>query len=300
MEVVEKLVKLYSEINMIYIELHKLELVKDKDSDRFKSLIDLLKKDIVKEKKIYNDIFIHYEGKYEDLYNILDDCTDRPFGIRAEHYITNYDATDVKIYEGEYEEVIKKILENIEYSKLYNACSRNMYLIYLSFLQEYADSVSFNYLRERILNYKYYNSFINHDIENILIDSSFKIDRVNYINLNVITSMLEIECSEEIILDCCVDTIRTTISQILAINDVDYSDDNKKAVSINNQSMLRAALVIISDRDYNNIRTSLFNEYEGLCTGYNKIGAGIINSIFNERKKDKARVRRISLKPIED
>ena len=294
MEVVKELVMVYCEINMIYIELHELEINNNKNSDRYNYLISLLKKDLCKEKEIFKLISMDDEFDYDELYSLLEKCTDKPFNIRAEDYVTNEDINISDIDEEFFSEIIK----DIKYSKLYSACSMNMYLIYLSFLQEYADSGSFNYLRDKLLNYKYYNSFINHDIESILIESNFNIDRVNYINLYAVVDILGLDDGNKIILDYCVDTIKTTISQIMSINDKDYSDDNMLVLSINNQSMLRASLLLLNDRDYNNIKTSIFNEYYGLCTNYNKISASIIKSIFDDRKKDMSRIRKISLKPM--
>ena len=295
MEVVKELLMVYCEINMIYIELHKLE-INNNNGDRYNYLISLLKKDLCREREIFSLISMDEEFDYDELYFLLEKCTDKPFNIRAEDYILN-DDTNISDIDGEF---FSEIIGDIKYSKLYNACSKNMYLIYLSILQEYADSGSFSYLRDKILNYKYYNSFINHGIESILIESNFNIDRVNYINLDVIKDILKLDDDNNAILDCCVDTIRTTIKQILSIDDNDYSDDKMLVLSINNQSMLRASLLLISERDYINIKTSIFNEYEGLCTEDNKISASIIESIFDGRKSDLVRVKKISLKPLMD
>jgi len=296
MEIVKELVMVYCEINMIYIELHELEINNKNNGDRYNYLISLLKKDLCREKRIFSLISMDENFNYDELYSLLEKCTDKPFNIRAEDYVTN---EDININDMDVE-FFSEIIKDIKYSKLYSACSKNMYLIYLSFLQEYADSDSFNYLRDRILNYKYYNSFINHDIENILIESDFNIDKVSYVNLDVIADLLKIDDGNKIILDYCVDTIRITIKQILSINDNDYSDDNMLILSINNQSMLRASLLLLNDKDYNNIKTSIFNEYVGLCTNYNKISLSIIKSIFDDRKKDMLRVKKISLKSLED
>ena len=218
MEMIKDLVRLYSEINIIYIELHKLDISGSKDSDKFRKLIELLKRDIELEKKIFNKFNSIDEFDYDKLYQMLGKCTDRPFNIRAEDYVTNNDF-DILLYDDLDKEVYVEIVKDIKYSKLYSACSKNMFLIYLSFLQEYADSSRFSYLRDKILNYKYYNSFINHDIESILIESNFNINSVNYINLDFMIDILKLEDSNQIILDYCKDTIKTTIEQLLSIND---------------------------------------------------------------------------------
>lgn len=301
MEVLKKIFELYNEINMLYIELYKLELSGNRNSNKFRDLVDLLKSKLKDEKKIYEKLFLEYEEDYEELYKIVDEYSDRPFGIRMRDYINLYDSNKVDVYENEEkEEVIAEILANIKYSKLYSACSRNMFLVYLSFLQEYADSDLFSYLREKILGFKYYNAFINHDVENILVDLSFNIDRDNYVNLYFIADSLKLKESNEIILDCFVDTIKTTIEQLLSINDVDYSDDDKKAIAINNQSMLRAGLVMIGERDYSLIKNNLNDEIEKLSTDYNKISVDIVKLLIDGRKKDRSRVKKISMRPLND
>ena len=113
MEMIKDLVRLYSEINIIYIELHKLDISGSKDSGKFRKLIELLKRDIELEKKIFNKFNSIDEFDYDKLYQMLGKCTDRPFNIRAEDYVTNNDF-DILLYDDLDKEVYGEIVKDIK------------------------------------------------------------------------------------------------------------------------------------------------------------------------------------------
>lgn len=298
MEYINKILELYYEINSIYKRLYELELNGKKDSIEFLELVNVLKERIEKEKELF-DLF--YNNLDENLScSVLDDG--EPFAKRINDYMSFYETLNIPIYEDDSEDVIIDKRYDMQCAKLYKSCSRNIFLVYLSFLQEYIDMDNFNSLRSNMLSFKYYNSFINHDVEECLMDSNFEVAKVNYVNLYFVAETLGIDINmcDKVILDCFKDTVEVTVNQILSINDSDYSDNNKKAISINNQSMLRAGLSLMSKSDYDKNKDWIFDLINNLTNDNNSMGVNIINSIINNMNKDKGRVRKISLRPFKD
>lgn len=298
MEYIQKILELYYEINSIYKKLYELELLDKKESIEFLELVNLLEDKIKLEEEYFNKMYKNYNDEYS--YQVLDDG--ELFAKRMNDYINFYEALNIPIYEDDSEDIVMDKTYDIQYAKLYKSCSRNIFLVYLSFLQEYIDMNKFNSLVDKILNFKYYNSFINHDVENCLIESKFEVPKVNYVNLYIIAETLGIDINmcDDIILDCYKDTIEVTINQILSISDNCYNDDNKKAISINNQCMLRAALSLMGKSEYEKNKDWIFKLINNLTNNNNFVSSQICYDIISNRVKDKSRVRKISLRQLSD
>jgi thiaminase len=148
----EDILMLYYEINNIYLELYMMELSDDRNSNMFLELIDLLSEKINEEKELFLELSENINDKEYDVLCRLDEVVDNPFTKRIVDYMRFYN-------------------DSGDYAKLYVACTRNVYLIYLSFLQEYIDKIEYESLRKGILSYKYYNSFICHDVFSVMHDS---------------------------------------------------------------------------------------------------------------------------------
>ena len=182
--------------------------------------------------------------------------------------------------------------------RLYIECYRNMNLLYYSFLQEYIDLDAFLNIRDYLLNNKYNNSFVNHDIESQLVCNNFSVPKVNYVILNLVVDALRIE-NNEMMLDCFAERILTSICCILSIKDSDYNNDKNIVLSIDNQCILRAGLAMINDTDYDML-TDEINSIINRNNRNNIISMMIVNSILINRSKDKERVKRLSLRPLCD
>ena len=80
----------------------------------------------------------------------------------------------------------------INLNKLSSVCIKNIFLIYLSFFQEYVDSVENWELKDKLLNLKYYEAFTKLEIGNLLIEHKFHVSRENYVDLYLIADILKI------------------------------------------------------------------------------------------------------------
>lgn len=301
--IMEDILMLYYEINNIYLELYKLELNGNKDNHFFLELIELLKEKIQEEKVLFKELIGDDYIEYDNLCD-LDKEVDTPFAKRISDYMRFNKGLDIEINDEDDEITKKEKLEYINYDKLYIICSRNIYLIYMSFLQECIDDVNYSSLRKRLLNVKYCNSFINHDVENSLVLNNFVVGKDNYTNLYFLTRMLKLDKDtiDRVIVDCYYDMIELTIKQLLSISDIEYNSDDSKAISVNNQCMLKAGLAMCSEKEYDQFRKKIYNLIDELKNDNNKISSGMVYSIIDERVINKSRVRKISLslRPLED
>ena len=281
----EDILMLYYEINNIYLELYRMELFNDKNSNMFLELINLLCEKINEEKESFSKLSDNINGKeYESLCR-LDEVVDNPFTKRIVDYMRFYFDMD-----------------DSDYAKLYVACTRNVYLVYLSFLQECIDDMDMIDLRKGILSYKYYNSFICHDVEYSNIINKFSIERDNYIDLYMIVRMLKLDNNEvdKIINECLFDTVTESIKKIMSISDKEYNDDRKKVISINTQCMLKAGVSMFSEKEYKLVNDKINLMINNLCNGNNHIAFNIVNMIINDRIKNKSRVKKISFNVIDE
>lgn len=200
------------------------------------------------------------------------------------------------------DEIKSEMIKNNNYAKLYVACTRNVYLIYLSFLQDYIDDLEYESLRKGLLSYKYYNSFICHDVEYSNIMNKFSVERDNYINLYLITKALKLEQKEvdKIIFQCFEDTVMETIKKILSINDIEYNSEDRLVVSINTQCMLKAGLSMLNEKEYSVLENKIFDLINEFSNDNNGISVDIVKIIIDNRKKNKSRIKKLSFMPIDE
>lgn len=282
----KKILMLYYEINSIYLELYNLELNGNMNSDAFRDLVSLLKEKILEEKELFDKIKGEYDYSKLDVGNL-----DSPYSKRFADYASyDYD-TDVDDSE------MRDRVEISYYSQIYKASSQNLFLVYLSYLQELVEMENYSFIRDKLLNYKYFNAFLFHDVESVLIDNNFNVNKINYVNIDFMASLFrnKVKNVDSIILDCYYDTIMTTIEQLLSIKDIEYGNNDKLTISLNNQCMLRAALGLISERDYESVSKYIYDYVSELTRDDNSMSLNIVNSILNERSKNKERIRRISM-----
>lgn len=291
MGILNKIRVLYCEIKLLYIQLCELENSSKKEESLYISLVDLLKNKINEENNLIKELINYYNNDIYKVYRLVDtsDIRKRLLDSINMYECINGDNTLDK----------DEMLEQMRLDRLHISCYRGMNLIYYSFLQEYIDLGMCSDIKESLLKIKYDNSFNNHDMESELVNNNFNIPRVNYIILNLVVDTLRIE-NNEILLDCFAERILTSLVDILNIKDIDYSDNKKKVLSINNQCILRAGLVMLKDNDYMELVDEMNDIINRYSSSDNSISISIVNSILGNRIKDRERVRRLSLRPLCD
>lgn len=293
MMLMDDLMNLMDEINEIYLKLFRLELLGEINSSYFISLVGDLKKLMVHEETSFKKFIksSEYEIVKEWLLN-----NNSNIAKRFREYVSLYECFDGM---SEIEEVNKS---TSEISKLYRACSRNIFLVYLSFVQEYIDTVKDNELREKMLSLKYYNAFKNLDIGNLLIEYSFSVPRVNYIDLYLTAEFIKMDDADsfDTILDANLSVITEMMKQLFEIDDIQYQDDNVLVAAKNIEFMIMACFALLSESDYEFIKDRIFDIMNENSNSNNSKASDIIDNILDSRAIYKGRVRKISLRPIED
>ena len=104
----------------------------------------------------------------------------------------------------------------------------------------------------------------------------------------------------DIILDGNKDVILEMVEQLFNIDDKAYNDQNVVAASKGIEFLIRACFAMHSDSEYERIKDFIFDKIDELSNSKNNRAYDIIDNIIENRRVDRARVRKISLRPIED
>lgn len=292
MKIFKELLDIVEEIDSIYLKLYRLECLGGLNSISFFELVRELKINIIKEQELFAS-FVNSPVYIELREYILGQNS--PVCSRIKEYIKLYDESNEKVSDDE-----KNVIEDI--NKLYKSCSRSVFLIYLSFFQEYIDNTSMLLIKERLISLKYYNAFTKLNIGEILIENQFNVPRENYIDLYLIADIIEKNGydSYDVILSSQLEVIIDMLKQFLTISNEKYKDYNVLAASKCIEFMIRACISILSNNDYEYIKDSIFETIDSLATDDNTNVVEIIEQIIENRMLDKSRVRKLSLKPLED
>lgn len=292
MDIFNDIIMLYYEMNNIYLELYKLELEGNKESEFFLQLVDILKAKIKEEERLFE---LFYDSDQYDMVCEYVSKEENPLFMRFLDRVKIYEAFNIDIDEEDMAEEVAEKEKLMKVSRMYSACNRNIFLIYLSFFQERIDSVD-PVMREKLLSLKYYNSFTKIDMENSLIECNFDVAMENYVDLYLMSDMIKLErklCAE-IILDCCLSTIMNMVVILLSISDDDRNDYDKRALSINCQSLFRACMALLDDKEYRKVENTIYEKVKELRNKENSVSVDIIDWLIGKRRQDKTRVRKIS------
>lgn len=293
MDIFKELLNVMEEINDIYIKLYKLELTGELNTSYFFELVSELKKLLVKEEDLFNQLVKSSDYEYIKEHIINEKG---PTFSRINDYIKLYESVNMEVDNSEQKELTNKL------RRIYGACSKNVFLVYLSIYQDYIDNILDLEIKERLLSLKYYNAFTKLIIGQLLIENDFKVARENYVDLYLVADMVNIEDmdSYDIILDGNKDVIMGMLEQLFKVTDKAYNDYNVIAASKGIEFMIRACFAILSESEYETIKDDVFNKIYELSNDENNRALEIVDEILEGRIKDKVRVRKISLRPIED
>ena len=286
------LINLMEEINNVYLTLYKLECLGDRENSYFFNKVNELKKMLVIEEDLFNKLVSTSE------YSSIKDAvmeSKGPVFSRIKDYISRYEHYNEEIYVDEE----KKFKSNIK--KLYDACSRNIFLVYLSYLQEYIDTTNNVLMREKLLSLKYYDAFVRLEIGKILINNDFNISKSNYVDLYLVADMLRMkeDISYEMIADAHATALKEMIRELFSITDDKYNDYDVVVASKNIEFMIRACLSLINDDYFDYMQDEMLLLIDELSNDNNTKAFDIIDMVLESRNKDKSRIMKLSLRPID-
>ena len=168
MDIFKELLNVMEEINDIYIKLYKLELMGELNTSYFFELVSELKKLLVKEEDLFNQLVKSSDYEYIKEHIINEKG---PTFSRINDYIKLYESVNMEVDNSEQKELTNKL------RRIYGACSKNVFLVYLSIYQDYIDNILDLEIKERLLSLKYYNAFTKLIIGQLLIENDFKVAR---------------------------------------------------------------------------------------------------------------------------
>lgn len=300
MEIFYKILELYKEIDVIYKTMIVLEYENKFSDDVYLSCINSLKEKVVLEKELFSQFLVNDRDDYEWVVKLLEEKM-----LELEDYVLSrlYDYMSIqignnpKIDNDSLEEQMQ--IESINrVDRLYREFSKNLYLIYLSFIGDYIDSSAFFSVKKALLSFKYFGTLTNHDMEEVLIYHNFRVGKSNYIDLNFMATRLRIDkkLTEEISYIVYYDAVRTSVIDLLSFEDSEYEDVYKKTNCISSGCMLRAGLLLLSDNidRYKNVLDEVYKIIDELGDFNNCLSVDIVKSIIGCIDIDKKRVKKLS------
>lgn len=281
MELIGDVIDIAYDIYMIYLELFGLEVRGNKENSRYMSLIKTLKEKINEEKELY-ELLAQDRESYDMLFDYVKRKPTQMLYLRMYSYMIFNDDNAIED-------------EDNRFRSIYSACNIDLFLVYLSFLQDCIDDESLSSVKDGLIYTKYYNSFINLDLEESLIENKFEVCKVNYAKAYFVSNILLMDknITEEEILDYYRDAIAVALVGLLNIVDLEYDNEDRMVDVISSECMLRASLSMLSNGQYEVLKEGIYKVINDLSTGENGKSVCIVNSIINGRVKDKSMVKRI-------
>ena len=329
----EQLIKVTTSIDNIYTKLYTLEINNQKETDEYNESLEVLKKEILQEEKIYEELkkqdskeylkytkYLLQKTKYKNI-NIEQllmnqQYEDRIFARIITSFMEKYEL-DSKVIKNiipqEFtdllndmgiEEPEKMINESIKNSiAITEAFEKDLHNTYLYILKETIESNQYKYYINKLILSKYNHSFIYKKIEQSMISNNFNIEDTLYVTSHFIGDMNGLDDnSYDLMADHKFTKIHAEqVSELLEISDMEYSDTNKAITSILRQCLLRATFSLMSDKALEETKQIFDNYIESPKYldrhPYDKISIQLILNCYNSIKKDKTKQNILSLRP---
>lgn len=279
MEIIGDVLDLTHDIYLIYLELFRLEVNGCVQSNNYLFLVNTLKDKIDEEKELH-EILAKNKNSFNILLNYIKNKSTQLLFLRMYGYM--FFNEEINLLDGD---------DDCKFRNFYSNCNENLFLVYLSFLQDYIENDDYIYIREGLIYTKYYNIFMNIDLERELIDNNFELSEIKYLMSDIL--LINDKVSFDDVLEVYKDAIAVSVANLLIINDIDYQDNDRMVDVISSQCMLRASLSMLTDEQYENVKDGIYTVLNDLSNVDNNISVGIINSIIDDRVKDMIRTRKI-------
>ena len=333
LEYIERLLRINANIDKVYTKLYTLEIEDKKNTEEYTKQLEYLSIFIEEEEKLYNKpnttstrllswakfLFEHKRlNSFDVKENLMNQNYDNKIlsrvintilsKITKNYYnlinLSNKELINIMTMFGMN---ITKKLSNDDISKriiIKNNIENDIYLSFLSLLQEQIETPNQKLFKYKLITAKYNTIFINRNIESHLLTNNFTINTNTYISSDIVSDLLQIDkqlntLSKNIL---GVTIANQEIYELLEISDIDYNDITKVTISILRQCMLNASLLFISDdmiEEIKNIINEFIQdiEYETIHPN-NTISNILINNCFNNIKRNKEKMKMLSLKKV--
>lgn len=330
-ELIEKIVKITSDIEKIYMQLYYLEINGMKNKQEFNHLLNTLNLAIKTEKKIYSNIYLPYEKIDYIMWYIYEnklkpDSPDEIESLIKQKYdnrifrriITTLRKKTIyndKFIQCVFPKDIFEIINRYEAKKsdglvmrkihgcvdLREAIENDTFNIYLILLQEFIDNKEYIMYKNELIRAKYNMAFIDELIEKKMIENKFEVKTPLHLRSGIVADLHEINIDIYKLLKNSIGEKSAIhqISELLIVYDREYDDSEKIISSILRQCMIRANLIIMNDESIMNIN----NRFKNLIQSRlyysshpeDHIGEEHVNKCFQLVKKDKEKTITLSL-----
>lgn len=318
-------ITLSSFIEKLYEQLYNLEIDGKKETKEYNRLIGILKLQTDLEKKYYEKINLDYQ-KAKSWYGYLlvthiktnniseiDSIINQDYSKRHIKRVLN-NLLDIilsnpknlieKIPEDVYKSIEQLDIEDVE-TILSNSLDKSVsiernlekdvYNTFLCILEEFINNSSFNSIKNELLKVKYNLSFIYTRIEQNLLNNNFTIFDDVYSESKLTADIKEVEKDYYLLIKdkFCNNICLQELSSIVNISDIDYQENKIVIISILKQCFIRASMAYMSEFAIEKIIED-FYRYSAPHIK-NDISLSIVNDCFNKSKKDKTKIKIISL-----
>ncbi len=299
-DLIHKLLIITKSIESLYKKMCELELNGKKNTKEYNGLITLLKETVEEENKIYSDANINEERGVGLTFYIMEQNLPENTENDVESTINqNY---NVRTYRRIINNLFNIGVSDYKSAKLRNAFEKDIINGYLSFMQDFANSKSYEEKKDQFIINKYNTAFINKSIESDMLSSSFDIPKTFYVSSRLIADVYNVNLTfyKSISNDFYAKEAAKQISRLIDIFDEEYKyDDDNKLSSILRQCYLRSAFLFLDDELLTDMNDS-FHEFvesdEYLDKHSNDtIGTQLVINCFKSIKKDRNKPAILSL-----
>ena len=167
---------------------------------------------------------------------------------------------------------------------------------YLFFTNDYINNKDFRNFNDNLIINKFMTSFIYKIMEEELIKDKFAVKDCPYLTSKLDADMFNIESNlYNISKDMLAKKIAiNTIDDLLLISDIDYNSKETTTSSLLMQAMIRSSLLIISEKEFQNVYAYFNNLVKN--NDFGRISTSEINRCFNISQTDRINARTLSFK----
>lgn len=312
--IVKSLMAVLNSIDDLYNKLFDLELQGFKDGEEYRKHLEYLKLTLEVKDKYYNsltsvqklEILIKINNNYSfnNIFNCLinldkiDRIKARLVSKLSEEINIVDQKTLLNILPKEFIDYFvykdKGLLRNliIASTKIESSFQEDLLSIYLSFLKDTMYSNNYSRYLPELLKMKYDLSFINENIENLLLINNFEIKDNVIIQSEVIYNMLGLD---DLLFNFLkngfgIKIFNEQLDNLLMIKDNDYFEDNNKITSLLRTALFRSSFLFIND----DVITDFFDQHKVIfnfenSAESNNLSKMIILNTFENAKSDRER-----------
>ena len=330
-ELVERMKEAASSVEMAYKGLYTLEVNGQKDSKEYNSIFKQLKRAISAEGKIYESSDLSF-SKCHTLINFVvgfkapsDFSMDnegvilQDFDNMALRRVLNnliykmfHDENNVK--ELIPDEVMKALeflgIEDSEQqitssainsSELQKSIERDINNSFLFFIQECIDNKDFETIKDRLIQSKYYTSFINKTSEEDMLERRFNAGKDFYLYSRFVADVTKIGIEPYAIVrnHKSTEVLTSQISEMLDNNDEDLDEDENYISFVLRQCMARAALLNMDEESIADVNSTFHDYIESIQYRFfhaeDHLGSDAVISCFKSVNRDRSKPSVLSL-----